>query len=260
MVILNLKKSYSRFNNILYADGIPIVKFTYSRFPDFEVLRDQGVIYMQNYINSYKDKNYYTMLDKDKLPIKRFFFDVETTGLKENVCSIHQFSAMIEIDGEIVETINLRLRPHDKAKFEDEAVKMSGLTIEEMMQFPPYKEQFKKILAAITKYVSPFEKNKLHLLGFKNASFDDGFLKKLFSLCGEDFWLYFYASSIDVSCLAADYLEARRPFMPSFKLHRVAKTLGIYVDDSKLHDSLYDIELTRKIYRIVKGLEEEDLF
>ena len=45
--------------------------------------------------------------------------------------------------------------------------------------------------------------------------------------------------------------------MPSFKQQRVAKELGVQVDDSRLHDALYDVNLTREIYRIVTGLEME---
>ena len=46
--------------------------------------------------------------------------------------------------------------------------------------------------------------------------------------------------------------------MPSFKLRRVALYLGIKVDDSKLHDALYDCELTFEIYKIVRGKTIDD--
>ena len=45
--------------------------------------------------------------------------------------------------------------------------------------------------------------------------------------------------------------------MPSFKLKRVAKELGILVEEEKLHDAVYNVYLTREIYRIVTGLELE---
>ena len=58
--------------------------------------------------------------------------------------------------------------------------------------------------------------------------------------------------------LASQYLIGqRRKDMPSFKLHRVADELGLFVDKERLHDSMYDVYLTREIYRIVTGLEEE---
>ncbi len=42
-----------------------------------------------------------------------------------------------------------------------------------------------------------------------------------------------------------------RAQMENFKQGTVAKTLGIAIDDSKLHDALYDIEVCKAIYDIV---------
>jgi DNA polymerase-3 subunit epsilon len=39
--------------------------------------------------------------------------------------------------------------------------------------------------------------------------------------------------------------------MENFKLSTVAKELVIITDETKLHDALYDIKLTRAIYTIV---------
>jgi DNA polymerase III alpha subunit (gram-positive type) len=39
--------------------------------------------------------------------------------------------------------------------------------------------------------------------------------------------------------------------MPNFQLATVAKTLGIEVNDTKLHDGKYDADLTEKIFNIV---------
>ena len=33
----------------------------------------------------------------------------------------------------------------------------------------------------------------------------------------------------------------------------VARQLGMEIDESKLHDAVYDIELTRSVYRIVSN-------
>ena len=41
--------------------------------------------------------------------------------------------------------------------------------------------------------------------------------------------------------------------MPNFKQSTVAAALGIELDEKRLHDSLYDIELCKQIYNKVKG-------
>ena len=51
--------------------------------------------------------------------------------------------------------------------------------------------------------------------------------------------------------LATPYLAAKRGQMENFKQGTVAATLGIQVDENKLHDALYDIQLCRAIYDIV---------
>lgn len=48
--------------------------------------------------------------------------------------------------------------------------------------------------------------------------------------------------------LATPYLADQRADMENFKQGTVAKTFGIAIDDSKLHDALYDIEVCKAIY------------
>lgn len=44
--------------------------------------------------------------------------------------------------------------------------------------------------------------------------------------------------------------------MENFKLMTVAKTMGIEIDENKLHDATYDIELTRDIfYKIINKMD-----
>ena len=52
--------------------------------------------------------------------------------------------------------------------------------------------------------------------------------------------------------LASAYLMDRRAEMENFKLSTVAKFLGVSVADDALHNAMYDIELTRSVYEIVK--------
>ena len=74
MVSLSLNKNYSRYNNILYEDDIPIAKFTEHNFPDWglhnnpkEYLRKQGVIYMQKYMRMFPE-NFIPMAQDSNCP------------------------------------------------------------------------------------------------------------------------------------------------------------------------------------------------
>lgn len=87
----------------------------------------------------------------------------------------------------------------------------------------------------------------------------------LFDLEGNRFFgSYFWPDSLDAMVLASEYLKDIRHTMPSFKLHRVAKTLGIETEEDERHSALYDAAITRKVYRVVTGLdglpEDDELF
>ena len=67
------------------------------------------------------------------------------------------------------------------------------------------------------------------------------------------FGSWFWSNPIDVMVLATPFLVDQRNQMPNFKQGTVAKTLGIQVDDNKLHDAMYDIEICKSIYDKVCG-------
>jgi DNA polymerase-3 subunit epsilon len=191
--------------------------------------------------------------------IVKMFFDTETTGVKANQNAIHQLAGCIEVDDEIVEYFSFNIKPYPNAKIDPKALSIGGVTLEQIMAYPESSvvlKQFKKLL---DKYVSKYDKkDKMTPVGYNNRYFDDNFLRMLFVINGDEFiGSYFWSNSIDVLCLASEYLTDRRAEMPSFKLQRVAQELGIPVDKERLHESKYDVELTRDIYRIVTGRDVE---
>lgn len=191
---------------------------------------------------------------------KILFFDVETTGLSHKKHSIHELAGLVEVDGEVVEEFKILLRPHPRAQIEPSALAVAKVTLEEVMAYPPQEEGYSDFIDILNRYVDPFDpRDKYYLSGFNNASFDNHFLRVLFDLNQNSYFAaYFHAESLDVMTLAGQYLRgARRAAMPSFKLHRVATELGLEVDHERLHEGVYDVQLTRAIYRIVTGLEIE---
>lgn len=189
----------------------------------------------------------------------KIFYDVETTGTKPNKHSIHQLSGIVEVDGVIAEEFNYKVRPHPKAEITKEAMSVCGKTEKEILTYPEIGIVFAAFTNLLKKYVNPYEKtSKAWLIGFNNRSFDDLFLRMFFELNKNQYYnSWFWSDSIDVLCLASEYLMDRRTSMPSFKLKRVALELGLSVDENELHDALFDARITRDIYRIVTGIEYE---
>ena len=189
----------------------------------------------------------------------KVFYDLETTGVEVKKHSIHQIAGIIEVNGVVAEEFDIRTRPHPKALIEEGALIAGNVTKEQILGYQDMKDAHKEFKALMHKYIDPFDTtHKAWNVGFNNRFFDDQFLRAWFRQNGDNFiGSLFWADTIDVLVLASQYLIERRSGMPSFKLKRVAKELGLIVEEDKLHNGLYDVKLIREIYRIVTGLEIE---
>jgi len=253
-LILDPYKRYDRRNSILYEDGIPFIKLK-QIFPDREDLQDGFRDYMNSHFINYPNSHEIIMYK----PIVKIFYDLETTGVDFMKNGIHHISGLIEIDDEIRDEFDFRVKPHPKSVIEDKALEVSNTTREDLEGFAGMEVTYRKLLEILGKHCDRFDrKDKIWLIGFNNRKFDDLFLRKWFELNKDAFFgSWFWSDTLDVMVLTSQYLIERRRSMKNFKLQTVAHELGIVVDESRLHDAKYDLELTRDIYRIVTGLEIE---
>lgn len=183
----------------------------------------------------------------------QIFYDVETTGTNFRKHSIISLAGIVEVNGVEVERFDYKLQPHPNAEILDEALRVNGITTDDLLLHDDPCEvltRFKKLLG---RYCNKFDnKDKIYLAGFNNRAFDDFFLRKWFELCGDQYFgSWFWTDTRDVLVLASIKLEKERANMPSFKLPRVAKTLGLHVNENRLHEAMYDVELTRDAYKIL---------
>jgi DNA polymerase III subunit epsilon len=192
--------------------------------------------------------------------LKRLFIDVETTGTDHKIHAIHQISGIIEIDGIIKETFDFNIKPFEGAVIDEEALEIGGVSVETIMQYPEATVIYGKLMSIFTKYINKFDKtDKFVLIGY-NVHFDKNFLS--------EFWLrnndkYFFSlcwgSHIDIMSMAMLHLEKIRHELVDFKLMTVVKHFCIIIDEDKLHNSLYDIEISRTLfYKILnKSIQAE---
>ena len=184
---------------------------------------------------------------------KLFFFDLETTGTKFWKNGIHQISGAVIINDEIKEHFDFKVAPNPQSVIEQEALDIAKVTKEQIMAYPPMKDVHRDIKKMLERYVGKFDKkDKFHLIGYNNASFDNQFFRAFFKQNGDDFFgSWFWADTIDIMVLASNHLRKERVNLENFKQATVAKYLGIDVDDEKLHDAEYDVEIGLKIFKIV---------
>lgn len=186
------------------------------------------------------------------MSLKILYFDIEGTGVKVNKHSIHQIAAILEIDGVEVDRINIKVQPNPKAQIDEEALKVANVTLEQIQAYQPMESGYKRFTAFLSKHIDKFDtKDKAFTCGYNNAKFDDVFLRAWFEQNGDQYFgSFFWSGALDAMIFATYTLRNVRKRMPDFKLKTVARQLGIEVDDTKLHDALYDIEITREVYKI----------
>lgn len=185
--------------------------------------------------------------------MKIFLYDLETTGVNHWRHGIHQISGMIILENEIKETFNFKVQPNPNAKIEKEALEIGNVTLEQIMSYPSMNVVYRQINDMLSKYVNKFNKHdKFHLMGYNINSFDNHFFRAFFVQNNDNYFgSWFWSDSIDVMVLATNKLKGERHKMENFKQSTVAKYMGIEVEDDKLHDAMYDVELCYKIYQSI---------
>lgn len=183
--------------------------------------------------------------------VKMMFLDVETTGLNPRLHCIHQLSGRMYIDDVLMNEFDYRIKPHERAGIDNKALEVCGVEKAAILKYPHRKDvwpEFYENLKHVDKYDA---QDKIFFVAY-NAHFDNTFMRKFFEQCGEKwFGSFFWSGTIDVMVLALQYLKKDRHLLPNFKLMTVAKHLGVKIDESKAHDSLYDIVITKEVYDIV---------
>lgn len=185
--------------------------------------------------------------------MKLLFFDLETTGLVPTRHSIHQISGCIEINGEERECFNFNVAPNPNMEIEEEALFISNKTKEEVLSYPNMNAVYKEFINLLEKYVDKENKSdRFFLVGYNNSSFDNHFLRQWFLQNNDNsFSSWFWPNSLDVYVLATQKFMKERHKIKDFKLKTVSRYAGIDVDEEKMHDAIYDIEITRKLYKIL---------
>lgn len=185
---------------------------------------------------------------------KLCYIDTETTGLNAKRCGIIQIAAILEIDGNEVDSIDLRMRPADGLEISDEALAVSGTKREDLDSLPTEREAHAEFLRWLGKHIDKFSKtDKAFFCGY-NSPFDVEFVRSWFDRQGDKYFgSWFWSGTIDVMGMALYRLRDQRAKLPNFKLGTVAEhVLGSRVaeltSEAGLHNALTDIRITRELF------------
>lgn len=179
-----------------------------------------------------------------------FWYDLETTGLDPEKNGIYQVSFLIYKDGELLQEFDRRIQPMNGDEIDVKALAVNSVTLGDLSTYSLPIEFYYDFKDIIQQYISPYDKQQKMLQYGYNVRFDESFLRKFFEKNGDKYFgSLFWYPPIDVMNLAMEYLKDVREKLPNFKQGTVAKALGLDVDEDRLHDSSYDIEVCRQIYQ-----------
>ncbi len=184
---------------------------------------------------------------------KAAYIDVETTGLHPHHNDIIQIACLIEINGEIVEEYTSRVRPFKIENANEQALKVTGVTLDEIQHYPEPSIVHAKLVDIFAKYVNKFERSDKFTPVAYNGKFDCEFLHAFFKKNGDKYYGSWMNWKI-VDPLALLYIMdyKRKIALPNYKLATVCQHFGIPL---QAHDALEDIKATRELWYVLDDME-----
>jgi DNA polymerase III epsilon subunit-like protein len=198
---------------------------------------------------------------------KILWIDLETDGLYHENEVIQMAGCIEKEDGSISNIFDIKVKPYDFSNITPEALKINGITREELETYDDGETAMKKLLEIISPYAGDYH-NRLMIGGYNNI-FDVFMLRNFFArvynprhdLSGDyhiyykEYYKYFQHKSIDVFSLIP-FIENKigKVFLDS----SLKNVFEFFFPDEKLnwHDAKNDIYATVKLYKAFrKGLK-----
>lgn len=183
---------------------------------------------------------------------KLFFCDTETTGLNPYKSEINQLAALIDINGKVVDKVDLSMKPDRPLHIHPKALAIQGRTQEEVMAYPDRKIGFATLKNMMGKHVDPYDKKDKFIMVGHNVEFDKKFVQALFY----DVHDAFFGSWFDYRIVCTVSLGMALTVCGKIKTKDLK--LGTLCDYFKIklkaHDAMADIVATREVFYKMVGL------
>jgi len=195
------------------------------------------------------DEMYDEFLNKNN---KTLYVDVETTGLIKYVHGIIVLAYIIEdADGNELTRGEIEMNPLTYSdKVSPKALEINGYTLEQIKELPDAKEACLKFISVLNEHLDSSNfKDKYKVVAY-NADFDTGFIQTwMDKLVPSTYWKLMDYKHLDPFALIK-YLQHFKHINTgkSQSLEAVAKFYNI---EHIPHNAMSDIEVTRKIHKIL---------
>lgn len=185
--------------------------------------------------------------------MKKFIFDLETTGLDPKKHGIIQTAGIIRLADGQKHKFNFKHKPFPHQILDPVALEITGTTQEMIETYAAPEKAYKALITLMDKYVDRYDKNDKFIIMGYNCTFDIGFLRQFFINNNDKYYGSWFSSynMIDVhkvfTALRGTGLFPELEALENMKLETLAKHYGIEID---AHDALSDIYATEKLYDI----------
>jgi DNA polymerase III alpha subunit (gram-positive type) len=179
---------------------------------------------------------------------KIFYFDVEATGLYPSKHDIIQLGAIIEIEGEVIETLNYNIQPTNWTTIDDKALQVVGVSNEALKTYMEPSAVVHKLITTFDRYIDKYDSSDKFIPVGHNVEFDLNFLYKLFTSQNYKYLGSYINRSRALCTLCISRYESyiSNSYPPDFKLETLSKFYKLKVDGD-FHDAFTDILVTRAL-------------
>lgn len=179
---------------------------------------------------------------------KIIFIDTETGGVNPEKAVLIQLSGIIRIDKKDVEKFNFYIKPFENSEVTEKALEVQGRTLEELKtdKYVEEKEVYKEFINILDKYIDKYDRTDKFIVAGYNVRFDVDILKAFFQRHGNNF-LFSYLDSSMLDPLYSIRLLQIAEILPILENNKLETWCKYFEIELKAHDSLEDIEATKKL-------------
>lgn len=173
------------------------------------------------------------------------FFDLETTGTDVRKHGIIQFAGIVEIDGEIVDELEIKINPGE-VEWHEKAIEANGITPDMVKEHVPKIQAYSSIDKFLTTHVDKYDKKDKMIPAGYNVNFDRKFLEQFYYDNGNKYFgglVNYYDADV---FYVLKYLRQLGMYSGGLKLTEACEHFGIELTNA--HDALADIKATRQLH------------
>ncbi len=181
--------------------------------------------------------------------MKLLYLDTETTGITDN-SAVVQIAGAVEIDGEVKEWFNIRCKPHKGADISEQALKVIGLTLDELNQEQDPSDGLKEFEEVLTRHIDRYDKNDKLIMVCHNYPFDFRMLYNFYKRLNNKYLgglIDFKLNVCTLSTIKSLQVAGKLPRLDNNKLETWCEHFGIELENA--HDALSDIKATRDLFK-----------